>query len=64
MPIEEIKEQYEFSKNDVEMFLDEYYVIDLLKSKEYETRADDIKKDYEKYCEEKGVLSASLPEQY
>jgi hypothetical protein len=45
---------------DVELFLDEYYAIDLLKSKEYETRADDIKKDYEKYCEEKDISDWKL----
>lgn len=54
MPVEKIKEEYENNSNDIEPFLEDRYVVNPL-SKEFETKADDIKSEFERYCEEKAI---------
>lgn len=64
MPIEEIKKEYENNSNDIEPFLEDMYVINPLRSKEYETKVDDIKLEFEKYCEEKAIRVEDRPSEW
>jgi hypothetical protein len=64
MPIEEIKQEYENNSNDIEPFLEERYVINPLRGKEYETKADDIKLEFDRYCEQKGIRQENRPSEW
>ena len=59
-----IKRQYGNNSNEIEPFLEERYKIDLLKKNKYETKVDDIKSEFEKYCEERAIRVEDRPSEW